>query len=97
VLEAIELDGVRSRGYAFQVELTYRAVGAGFRVAEVPITFRDRTLGSSKMSWRIAAEAAWLVPTLRRRSRHPSALRLPSRGRATGASALSAERRQMRA
>jgi dolichol-phosphate mannosyltransferase len=66
VLEAIDLESVRSRGYVFQVELTYRAVGAGFRVAEIPITFRDRTLGSSKMSWRIAAEAAWLVPRLRR-------------------------------
>jgi dolichol-phosphate mannosyltransferase len=66
VLEAIDLEHVRSHGYAFQVELTYRALGAGFRVIEIPITFRDRTLGSSKMSWRIAAEAAWLVPQLRR-------------------------------
>ena len=65
VLDAIDLDSVRSRGYAFQVELTYRAVRAGFRVVEIPITFRNRTLGSSKMSWRIAAEAAWLVPQLR--------------------------------
>jgi dolichol-phosphate mannosyltransferase len=65
VLDAIDLESVRSRGYAFQVELTYRAVGAGFRVVEIPITFRNRTLGSSKMSWRIAAEAAWLVPALR--------------------------------
>jgi dolichol-phosphate mannosyltransferase len=65
VLEAIHLDEVRSQGYAFQVELTYRAVRAGFRVVEVPIVFRDRQLGNSKMSWRIAAEAAWLVPLLR--------------------------------
>jgi dolichol-phosphate mannosyltransferase len=65
VLEAIHFDGVRSRGYAFQVELTYRAVQAGFRVVEVPIVFRDRQLGTSKMSWRIAAEAIWLVPRLR--------------------------------
>ena len=65
VLEAIHFDGVRSQGYAFQVELTYRAVQAGFRVVEVPIMFRDRQLGSSKMSWRIAAEAMWLVPLLR--------------------------------
>jgi dolichol-phosphate mannosyltransferase len=65
VLEAIHFDGVRSRGYAFQVELTYRAVQGGFRVVEVPIVFRDRQLGSSKMSWRIAAEAMWLVPRLR--------------------------------
>jgi dolichol-phosphate mannosyltransferase len=65
VLEAIHFDSVRSQGYAFQVELTYRAVQAGFRVVEVPITFRDRERGTSKMSWRIAAEAMWLVPLLR--------------------------------
>jgi dolichol-phosphate mannosyltransferase len=65
VLEAIHFDSVRSRGYAFQVELTYRAVRAGFRVVEVPIVFRDRQQGQSKMSWRIAAEAMWLVPRLR--------------------------------
>jgi dolichol-phosphate mannosyltransferase len=65
VLEAIHFDGVRSHGYAFQVELTYRAVQAGFRVVEVPIVFRDRQHGQSKMSWRIAAEAMWLVPRLR--------------------------------
>jgi dolichol-phosphate mannosyltransferase len=66
VLRAIELHTVRSRGYAFQVELTYRTVRAGFRVVEVPITFRDRQLGRSKMSWRIAGEAMLLVPRLRR-------------------------------
>ncbi|HYH87880.1 MAG TPA: polyprenol monophosphomannose synthase [Solirubrobacteraceae bacterium] len=65
VLEAIDLPTVRSRGYAFQVELTHRAIHAGFRVVELPIVFRDRRLGSSKMSWRIAGEAAWLVPQLR--------------------------------
>jgi dolichol-phosphate mannosyltransferase len=65
VLEAIDFETVRSRGYAFQVELTYRAVQAGFRVVEVPITFRDREKGQSKMSWKIAAEAMWLVPLLR--------------------------------
>jgi dolichol-phosphate mannosyltransferase len=65
VLQAIDLDAVRSQGYAFQVELTYRAVQAGFRVVEVPIVFRDRQRGQSKMSWRIAAEAMWLVPLLR--------------------------------
>jgi len=67
VLEAIDLPTVRSQGYAFQVELTYRAVLGGFRVVEVPITFRDRQLGHSKMSWRIAVEAMWLVPQLRSR------------------------------
>jgi dolichol-phosphate mannosyltransferase len=65
VLRAIDLPSVRSHGYAFQVELTYRAVLRGFRVVEVPIVFRDRVRGSSKMSWRIAVEAAWLVPRLR--------------------------------
>jgi dolichol-phosphate mannosyltransferase len=65
VLEAIHFDGVRSQGYGFQVELTYRAVRAGFRVVEVPIVFRDRQQGTSKMSWKIAAEAMWLVPLLR--------------------------------
>jgi dolichol-phosphate mannosyltransferase len=67
VLEAIDLPTVRSRGYAFQVELTYRAVRQGFRVREVPIRFRDRLHGQSKMSARIAVEAMWLVPQLRRR------------------------------
>jgi len=65
VLEAIDLPSVRSRGYAFQVELTHRAVRQGFTVVELPIIFRDRELGRSKMSWRIAGEAALLVPQLR--------------------------------
>lgn len=65
VLEAIDFQSVRSRGYAFQVELTYRAAQAGFRIAEVPIVFREREKGQSKMSWKIAAEAMWLVPLLR--------------------------------
>ena len=65
VLEAIDLPTVRSRGYAFQVELTHRAIRAGFDVVELPIVFRDRELGRSKMSWRIASEAVWLVPLLR--------------------------------
>jgi dolichol-phosphate mannosyltransferase len=70
VLRAIDLPTVRSHGYAFQVELTYRALLRGFRVVEVPIVFRDRERGTSKMSWRIAAEAAWLVPQLRRGVAH---------------------------
>jgi dolichol-phosphate mannosyltransferase len=65
VLETIHFDSVRSQGYAFQVELTYRSVQAGFRVVEVPIVFKDRERGQSKMSWRIAVEAMWLVPLLR--------------------------------
>jgi dolichol-phosphate mannosyltransferase len=72
VLEAIDLPTVRSRGYAFQVELTLRAVRAGFRVVEVPIVFRERQLGRSKMSWRIAGEAFVLLPQLRRRRARPS-------------------------
>jgi dolichol-phosphate mannosyltransferase len=67
VLEAIDLDTVRSQGYAFQVELTFRAVRHGFRVKEVPIVFRDREVGTSKMSWRIAVEAVWRVPQMRLR------------------------------
>lgn len=66
VLERIDLASVRSQGYVFQVEITYRAVLAGFRVVEVPIVFRDRTAGTSKMSPRIALEAMWRVPQLRR-------------------------------
>jgi dolichol-phosphate mannosyltransferase len=65
VLEAIDLDAVRSQGYAFQVELTYRTVRSGFRVREIPIVFRDREVGTSKMSPRIALEAVWRVPQMR--------------------------------
>jgi dolichol-phosphate mannosyltransferase len=65
VLEAIDLPSVRAEGYVFQVEVTYRAVLAGFRVKEVPIVFADREQGASKMSARIAFEAMWLVPRLR--------------------------------
>ena len=65
VLEAIDLGSVRGEGYVFQIEVTYRALLAGFKVVEVPIVFRDRTAGSSKMSTRIAAEAIWAVPLLR--------------------------------
>ena len=68
VLEAIDLPSVRSQGYAFQVELTYRAIRRGFSVEEVPIVFRDREIGTSKMSWRIAVEAVWLVPSMRLRA-----------------------------
>jgi dolichol-phosphate mannosyltransferase len=67
VLEAIDLPTIRSRGYAFQVELTHRALRAGFHVVELPIVFRDRQHGTSKMTWRIAIEAAILVPQLRLR------------------------------
>jgi dolichol-phosphate mannosyltransferase len=66
VLERIDLDSIRAEGYVFQIEVTYRALLAGFTVAEVPIVFSDRTAGSSKMSPRIAVEAMWMVPSLRR-------------------------------
>ena len=65
VLEAIDLDSIEARGYAFQIETTYRALRAGFRVVEVPITFVDREVGGSKMSRRIVLEAIWKVPALR--------------------------------
>jgi dolichol-phosphate mannosyltransferase len=65
VLEAMDLDAVESKGYAFQIETTFRALRAGFRVVEVPITFADREVGGSKMSKAIVAEAIWKVPGLR--------------------------------
>jgi dolichol-phosphate mannosyltransferase len=64
VLERIDLDVVSSRGYAFQIETTFRALRAGFRVVELPITFSDREAGSSKMSSMIVLEAIWRVPYL---------------------------------
>jgi dolichol-phosphate mannosyltransferase len=67
VLEAIGLDTIASEGYVFQIETTYRALQAGFAVEEVPIVFRDRRAGTSKMTARIALEAAWRVPGLRLR------------------------------
>ena len=65
VLETIDLDAISSKGYAFQIETTYRALRAGFRVVEVPIRFVDREQGGSKMSRRIVLEAIWNVPALR--------------------------------
>jgi dolichol-phosphate mannosyltransferase len=65
VLEALDLGRIRSQGYAFQVELTYRALQLGFRVREIPIVFADRRVGQSKMSRRIVLEAMWMIPTLR--------------------------------
>ena len=64
-LETIELDTVRSQGYAFQIELSYRAARRGLRIVEVPIVFRERRVGTSKMSARIALEAFWRVPQMR--------------------------------
>jgi dolichol-phosphate mannosyltransferase len=70
VLEAIDFDSIQARGYAFQVEMTYRAIQAGFKVVEVPIVFRDRRVGASKMDRSIVAEALWRVPMLRFGPRH---------------------------
>ena len=66
-LEGISIEDVSATGYAFQVETTYRAIKAGFRVSEVPITFRDRRIGASKMTRSIVFEAAWQVPAMRLR------------------------------
>lgn len=67
VLEALDLNAVHADGYGFQIELTYRTIKQGFRVVEIPIVFRDRRVGESKMNARIALEAVWKVPALRRR------------------------------
>jgi dolichol-phosphate mannosyltransferase len=67
-LEGIDYAKTHAEGYGFQIELTYRAIKAGYQVREVPIVFRDRQAGTSKMSPRIALEAVWKVPALRARS-----------------------------
>jgi dolichol-phosphate mannosyltransferase len=64
-LETLDLDGVDAHGYGFQIEMTYRAIKAGFTVAEVPIVFRERREGQSKMTAWITLEAVWKVPALR--------------------------------
>jgi dolichol-phosphate mannosyltransferase len=68
-LETIPLGKIGSRGYAFQVEMTYRAAKAGLKIVEIPICFRERRAGTSKMSGKIVAEAVWKVPLLRLGSR----------------------------
>jgi dolichol-phosphate mannosyltransferase len=65
VLQAIDLSQVRSNGYAFQIEMSVRAWRKGFKLAEVPIVFVDRTEGQSKMNRKIVREAIWIVPRLR--------------------------------
>lgn len=65
VLETLSLDQVAAHGYGFQIEVTYRAIRAGFRVTEVPIVFSERSSGGSKMSYGIVGEAIWKVPALR--------------------------------
>jgi dolichol-phosphate mannosyltransferase len=68
VLETVDLDAVATRGYGFQIEMTYRALREGFRVVEIPITFVDRRVGQSKMSGGIVLEAMAQVPLLRVRA-----------------------------
>ena len=77
VLEGIDLEGVYANGYAFQIELTYEAAQAGFSIAEVPIVFRARSKGKSKMTPDIALEAVWTVPKLR--FKHRNTVRPPVR------------------
>lgn len=90
VLEAIDLDRIRSDGYSFQIELTFQAWRQGFRIREIPIVFTDRRVGISKMSRRIIYEATWMVWRLffqrfdSRRKRRPDD---PIRARGTGAEA----------
>jgi dolichol-phosphate mannosyltransferase len=67
-LEALDLDALSARGYAFQIETTYRLLRAGLRVREIPIRFADRRVGRSKMSRAVFAEAVWKVPQLRWRA-----------------------------
>jgi dolichol-phosphate mannosyltransferase len=70
-LEAVDYQTLKSQGYTFQVEIAYRSHLLGMDVVEVPITFRERIAGTSKMSMRIAFEAAWMVPTVRRTTQAP--------------------------
>jgi dolichol-phosphate mannosyltransferase len=67
-LETLDLDALSARGYAFQIETTYRVLRAGLRVREIPIRFADRRVGQSKMSRAVFAEAVWRVPLLRWRA-----------------------------
>jgi dolichol-phosphate mannosyltransferase len=65
ILESLELDKVKSNGYSFQIEMSFRAWKKGFRIKEIPIVFEDRKLGQSKMSKKIVREAVWMVWKLR--------------------------------
>jgi dolichol-phosphate mannosyltransferase len=78
VLETVEPSTLRSQGYVFNIELTYRTLLAGFKVKEVPICFRDREAGQSKMSLPIAMEALLLVPQLRLLRPEPSVNGIPT-------------------
>jgi dolichol-phosphate mannosyltransferase len=74
-LAEIEWSEIHSDGYAFQIEVTHLAWRLGWKIAEVPITFEDRTAGKSKMSWRIVREAVWRVPWMAVKRRHPQGAR----------------------
>lgn len=65
VVQSLVADAIRSNGYSFQIEMTYRAIRRGFRVAEVPIVFEDRRVGKSKLSRHVVLEAMFMVPRLR--------------------------------
>jgi hypothetical protein len=77
LLRAIDLESVETMGYGFQIEMTHRAEQAGATVREVPIVFRERTAGASKMSAAIVGEALLMVPRLAARDRHPAAPAAP--------------------
>jgi dolichol-phosphate mannosyltransferase len=79
VLEGIDLATVECTGYAFQIELTWRAIRRGFRVVELPIVFADRRAGASKMSWRIVAEAMGKVWAMRRSGLARAPVPVPTR------------------
>ncbi len=68
VLEAIDFNRVKSNGYSFQIEMSFRAWKKGFKIKEIPIVFEDRKVGQSKMSKKIVREAVWMVWKLRLRS-----------------------------
>jgi dolichol-phosphate mannosyltransferase len=82
-LETLQLDTIQADGYGFQIETTYRACRLGLTIEELPIVFRDRTVGTSKMSWRIAAEALLLVPRLRTQAATNSRPAAPTRSNST--------------
>jgi dolichol-phosphate mannosyltransferase len=82
-LEGVELETIQSRGYVFQVEMTFRAAHRDFTVVEVPIIFSERVRGYSKMSARIAIEAAWRLPQLRFRHSRVGCFLSSSKTRAT--------------
>jgi dolichol-phosphate mannosyltransferase len=92
LLEKIDVGSVLSQGYCFQVDLTRRAHGEGFRVVEVPITFTERERGASKMSAGIVREALWRVTVWGLRARRDAVLRLLRRGAGDAAGKTAGEK-----